>query len=199
MDLIGLWALRHACECARNQLKGVRVAVNVSPVQLADPEFVSLVQSVLESTGLPADRLELEITESVFIEDTEAALKQLHALHALGIHVALDDFGTGYSSLSYLCRFPFSTLKIDRSFVQEAMERPEALAVVQHIAQLARSLKMRTVCEGVETPEQLAMVIGAGIDEAQGYLLSAPKPLEFFNSFTEDWNTQQAPLEYLPE
>ena len=175
------------------------MAVNVSPVQLADPEFVSLVQSVLESTGLPADRLELEITESVFIEDTEAALKQLHALHALGIHVALDDFGTGYSSLSYLCRFPFSTLKIDRSFVQEAMERPEALAVVQHIAQLARSLKMRTVCEGVETPEQLAMVIGAGIDEAQGYLLSAPKPLEFFNSFTEDWNTQQAPLEYLPE
>ena len=199
MDLIGLWALRHACECGQNQLKGVRVAVNVSPVQLADPEFVSLVQSVLESTGLPADRLELEITESVFIEDTEAALKQLHALHALGIHVALDDFGTGYSSLSYLCRFPFSTLKIDRSFVQEAMERPEALAVVQHIAQLARSLKMRTVCEGVETPEQLAMVIGAGIDEAQGYLLSAPKPLEFFNSFTEDWNTQQAPLEYLPE
>ena len=75
----------------------------------------------------------------------------------------------------------------------------QALAVVQHIAQLARSLKMRTVCEGVETPEQLAMVIGAGIDEAQGYLLSAPKPLEFFNSFTEDWNTQQAPLEYLPE
>ena len=105
MDLIGLWALRHACECARNQLKSVRVAVNVSPVQLADPEFVSLVQSVLESTGLPADRLELEITESVFIEDTEAALKQLHALHALGIHVALDDFGTGYSSLSYLCAF----------------------------------------------------------------------------------------------
>lgn len=199
MDLIGLWALRHACECGQNQLSGVRVAVNVSPVQLADPQFVLMVQSVLESTGLPADRLELEITESIFIEDTETALRRLHDLHALGVRVALDDFGTGYSSLSYLCRFPFSTLKIDRSFVEEAMVRPEALAVVHHIAQLARSLRMRTVCEGVETQEQLAMVIAAGIDEAQGYLLSAPRPLDYFNTFTQDWNTQLAPLEYLPE
>ncbi len=199
MDHIGLWALRHACECGQNQLSGVRVAVNVSPVQLADPQFVLMVQSVLASTGLPADRLELEITESIFIEDTETALRRLHDLHALGVRVALDDFGTGYSSLSYLCRFPFSTLKIDRSFVEEAMVRPEALAVVHHIAQLARSLRMRTVCEGVETPEQLAMVIAAGIDEAQGYLLSAPRPLDYFNTFTQDWNTQLAPLEYLPE
>ncbi|MBX9832043.1 MAG: EAL domain-containing protein, partial [Burkholderiaceae bacterium] len=199
MDLIGLWALRHACECGQNQLSGVLVSVNVSPVQLADPQFVPMVQSVLESTGLPAERLELEITESVFIEDTDVALEQLHALHALGVRVALDDFGTGYSSLSYLCRFPFSTLKIDRSFVEEAMVRPEALAVVHHIAQLARSLNMRTVCEGVETSEQLAMVIAAGIDEVQGYLMSPPRPLEFFSTFTKDWDTQLAPLEYLPQ
>ena len=175
------------------------MSVNVSPVQLADPQFVPMVQSVLESTGLPAERLELEITESVFIEDTDVALQQLHALHALGVRVALDDFGTGYSSLSYLCRFPFSTLKIDRSFVEEAMVRPEALAVVHHIAQLARSLNMRTVCEGVETSEQLAMVIAAGIDEVQGYLMSPPRPLEFFSTFTQDWDTQLAPLEYLPQ
>ena len=155
-------------------------------------------QSVLESTGLPARRLELEITESIFIEDTAAALRQLHALHAIGVRIALDDFGTGYSSLSYLCRFPFSTLKIDRSFVEEAMVRPEALAVVHSIAQLARSLGMKTVCEGIETPEQLAMVIGAGIDEAQGYLLSAPRPLEHFQNFTEGWDTNLAPLEFLP-
>lgn len=199
MDLIGLWALRHACECGQNQLTGVLVSVNVSPVQLRDPQFVPMVQSVLGSTGLPADRLELEITESVFIEDTDIALQQLHALQALGVRVALDDFGTGYSSLSYLCRFPFSTLKIDRSFVEEAMVRPEALAVVHHIAQLARSLNMRTVCEGVETSEQLAMVIAAGIDEVQGYLLSPPRPLEFFSTFAQDWDTQLAPLEYLPQ
>lgn len=198
IDLIGLWGLRHACECAQRQLPGIVVAVNVSAVQLADPQFVQLVQSVLESTGLPAHRLELEITESIFIEDTAAALQQLHALHAIGVRIALDDFGTGYSSLSYLCRFPFSTLKIDRSFVEEAMVRPEALAVVHGIAQLARSLGMKTVCEGIETPEQLEMVIGAGIDEAQGYLLSAPRPLEYFQTFTESWDTQQAPLELLP-
>lgn len=197
MDLIGLWALRHACECGKNQLAGLRVAVNVSPVQLADPQFVAIVQSALESTGLPAERLELEITESVFIEDTEAALSQLHELRALGVHVALDDFGTGYSSLSYLCRFPFSTLKIDRSFVEEAMARPEALAVVHHIAQLARSLSMRTVCEGVETTDQLAMVVGSGIDEAQGYLLSAPLPLHQFRAFSLDWNSRKGTPEPL--
>ncbi|MCZ8221180.1 MAG: EAL domain-containing protein [Acidovorax sp.] len=191
MDLIGLWALRHACECAKKQLAGLRVAVNVSPVQLADSQFVELVQSTLISTGLPAEMLELEITESIFIEDAETALGQLHELRALGIHMALDDFGTGYSSLSYLCRFPFSTLKIDRSFVEEAMARPEALAVVHHIAQLARSLEMRTVCEGVETVDQLAMVVGSGIDEAQGYLLSAPLSLEQFCAFTLDWNNRQ--------
>ncbi|WP_440110601.1 putative bifunctional diguanylate cyclase/phosphodiesterase [Acidovorax sp. BL-A-41-H1] len=198
IELIGLWGLRHACECAQRQLPGIVVAVNVSAVQLADPQFVQLVQSVLESTGLPAHRLELEITESIFIEDTAAALQQLHALHAIGVRIALDDFGTGYSSLSYLCQFPFSTLKIDRSFVEEAMIRPEALAVVHGIAQLARSLGMKTVCEGIETPEQLAMVIGARIDEAQGYLLSAPRPLEHFRSFTEGWDTNLAPLEFLP-
>lgn len=198
IELIGLWALRHACESAQRQLPAIVVAVNVSAVQLADPQFVQLVQSVLQSTGLSPHRLELEITESVFIEDTDAALRQLHELHALGVRIALDDFGTGYSSLSYLCRFPFTTLKIDRSFVEEAMVRPEALAVVYSMAHLARALGMRTVCEGIETPEQLAMVIDAGIDEAQGYLLSAPRPLENFQSFTDGWDTQHAPLEFLP-
>ncbi|MDP3229233.1 MAG: bifunctional diguanylate cyclase/phosphodiesterase [Acidovorax sp.] len=200
IELMGLWALRHACECGQNQLQlqGTQVAVNVSAVQLADPQFVQLVQSVLESTRLPPERLELEITESVFIEDTEAALRQLHALRGLGVHIALDDFGTGYSSLSYLCRFPFSSLKIDRSFVVEAMVRPEALAIVHGIAGLARSLGMRTVCEGIETREQLAMIIDAGIDEAQGYLLSKPRPLDHFQTFTERWDTDHAPLEFLP-
>ena len=174
------------------------MAVNLSRAQLAQPGWIDSVGQVLRATGMPPACLQLEVTESLAAQDLDTQAR-LHELKEIGVKLALDDFGTGYSSLSYLCRFPFSTLKIDRSFVQEAMERPEALAVVQHIAQLARSLKMRTVCEGVETPEQLAMVIGAGIDEAQGYLLSAPKPLEFFNSFTEDWNTQQAPLEYLPE
>lgn len=198
IELVGLWALRHACECAHRQLPGIVAAVNVSAVQLADPQFAQLVQSVLQSTGLTPHRLELEITESVFIEDTDGALRQLHELHALGVRIALDDFGTGYSSLSYLCRFPFTTLKIDRSFVQEAMARPEALAVVHSMAHLARAVGMRTVCEGIETPEQLAMVIDAGIDEAQGYLLSAPRPLEHFQSFTDGWDTQHAPLEFLP-
>ncbi|MDD0809708.1 EAL domain-containing protein [Curvibacter sp. RS43] len=194
---LGLWALQQACASAMKELQGIEVSVNVSANQLAAPQFVETVQSVLEATGLPASRLTLEITESVLMEDTTTHLGQLHALRALGVRIALDDFGTGYSSLSYLCRFPFDTLKIDRSFVQEAMERPQALAVVHTITHLAQILGMKTVCEGVETRAQMKMVRDAGIHKAQGYLLSRPLPLDRFNALLQAWQAHDSPTDDL--
>lgn len=197
VELLGLWAMQRACEHAVRHLPGIEVSVNVSPKQLDDVHFVRMVETVLQSTAMPAHLLELEITESVFIDDAAAALRQLHALRGLGVRIALDDFGTGYSSLSYLCRFPFNTLKLDRSFVEEAMARSDALAVVHTITHLAQSLGMRSVCEGIETRAQLDMVRDAGIHEAQGYLLSRPMPLELFTAFAANWKAQDAPVSFL--
>jgi EAL domain-containing protein (putative c-di-GMP-specific phosphodiesterase class I) len=169
------------------------VSVNVSPLQLRDGQFVALVRETLRSTGLAAGLLELEITESVFIDDADTALAQLHALRNLGVRVALDDFGTGYSSLAYLRRFPFDTLKIDRSFVNEVLLRKDARAIVQMIAHLAATLGMRTVCEGVETEAELAAVAQAGCQEVQGYLVSPAVPVADFVQLQRRWRPQAAP------
>jgi diguanylate cyclase (GGDEF)-like protein len=193
IDELGRWALRQACRAAARELKGLTVSVNVSPLQLRDGAFVGHVRDALREFRLEPARLELEITESVFIEDAEAALEQLRALRGLGVRVALDDFGTGYSSLSYLRRFPFDTLKIDRAFVNEMLQQDDARAIVQMIANLAATLGMRTVCEGVETAEQLAAVGEAGCDEIQGYLISAPRPLADFVRLVRDWRQQPRP------
>ena len=187
IDELGGWALTQACRAGAGALSGLTVSVNVSPMQLRDEGFVDLVRHALQDSGMDASRLELEITESVFIDDADGALRRLHMLRDLGVRVALDDFGTGYSSLSYLRRFPFDTLKIDRSFIHEILLREDARAIVQMIANLASTLNVHTVCEGVETREQLQAITEAGCDQVQGYLISEPRPLAQVQQFRRDW------------
>lgn len=173
---LGALALQHACVAARG-LDGLNVAVNVSPLQLMEPRFVESVQRVLARTGLAPALLQLEVTESLMLEDAQAALRRLHALRELGVQVALDDFGTGFSSLAYLRAFPFHTLKIDRSFVRSLTEHADARAIVNTIVQMAGVLGMRTVAEGVETERELGLIRAICCDEVQGYLVARPMPL----------------------
>ena len=184
---VGMWVLRESCRVAAESLPGLTISVNVSPAQLHDDEFIGCVRDALEASALDPYRLELEITESVFIDDVDGALQRLHALRALGLRVALDDFGTGYSSLAYLRRFPFDTLKIDRAFVNELMTSLDTRAIVQMISQLAVTLNMRTVAEGVESASQLAAVTAVGCDEIQGWLVSPACPIDEFLVFWKGW------------
>ena len=184
---IGMWVLREACRVAVESMPGLTISVNVSPAQLHDDEFTGCVRDALAQTGFDPFRLELEITESVFIDDVDGALQRLHSLRGLGVRVALDDFGTGYSSLAYLRRFPFDTLKIDRAFVNELMNSIDTRAIVQMISQLALTLNMRTVAEGVESAAQLSVVSAVGCDEIQGWLVSPACPLDEFLVFWKDW------------
>ncbi|MDO9286166.1 MAG: EAL domain-containing protein [Aquabacterium sp.] len=173
---IGVWVLRQACLAAMAWPAPVRIAVNLSPVQFKSRTLLRDVLDALHDSGLPPQRLELEITEAVLLDDTEQALSVLHAMRERGIRISMDDFGTGYSSLSYLRRFPFDKIKIDRSFIQDAALGGDALAIVGAISSLGRSLGMSTTAEGVETDEQLAAVCAAGCVEVQGYLFSRPGP-----------------------
>jgi diguanylate cyclase (GGDEF)-like protein len=173
---IGEWVLAEACTTATGWLGEMRVAVNLSPAQFKSRNLVTAVSRALLDAGLRADRLELEITETVMLQDTEATLATLHQLHGLGAGIALDDFGTGYSSLSYLRRFPFDRIKIDQSFVRELGIRRDCGAIVRAVAGLSRDLGMATTVEGVETREQLALLRSAGCTEFQGYLFSPAVP-----------------------
>jgi diguanylate cyclase (GGDEF)-like protein/PAS domain S-box-containing protein len=175
---LGRLVLDIACREAASWQQPHRIAVNISPAQLRAGDLVATVAEVLTETGLAPERLELEITESLLIEDTEAALTTLNALKALGLRIVLDDFGTGYSSLSYLRRFPFDKLKIDRSFVQALGEDAEATAIVRAIVALANSLTLDVTAEGVETEAQLHMLQAESCSELQGYLLGRPAPAE---------------------
>ena len=171
---IGAWVMREACRHAAGWPEQLRIAVNVSSVQFHRPGLGEEIVRALASSGLAPHRLEVEITESVFLDGGEATLRQLHALRSLGIRIALDDFGTGYSSLSYLQSFPFDKLKIDRSFIQALITKPNASAVVRAITDLARALGMETTAEGVEQSEQLDQLIAYGCSSVQGFLLSRP-------------------------
>ncbi len=173
---IGEWALRTACSAAVTWPGEVKVAVNLSAVQFGACDLVDVASKALLASGLKPKRLELEVTESVLLDDDPAMLDVLHGLRGLGIQIALDDFGTGYSSLSYLRNFPFDKIKIDQTFVRDLSERQDCIAIVGAVAQLARSLDMATVAEGVETEDHLAKVRAAGCTEVQGYLLSRPVP-----------------------
>jgi len=172
---IGEWVLRRACADAAAWPNGIKVAVNVSPLQLREETWIETVVRTLGATGLPPDRLELEVTESVLIKNNESTLRTLHQLHALGVRIAMDDFGTGYSSLSYLRSFPFSKIKIDRSFIDESSI--DSLIIVQAVVSLASGLNMTTTAEGVETERQLEVIRAAGCTEMQGYLFSPPRPV----------------------
>ncbi len=179
---VGRWALwraalEHAAWCARGRLPP-RVAVNVSAAQLRRRDFVDQVKDALAPVDRAAERIDIEITESMLMDDTQGSIDKLKALQSLGLHVALDDFGTGYSSLSYLARLPINSLKIDRSFVIQMSKGPEQLAIVSTVISLARALNLRVVAEGVETEEQANLLRLLHCDEAQGYLFGRPVPPE---------------------
>ena len=173
---IGEWAIGEACRAAAHWPTGVAVAVNLSAAQFGSSDLVAIVSAALEASGLEPRRLELEVTESLILDQDPATVETLHRLRRLGVRIALDDFGTGYSSLSYLRSFPFDKIKIDQSFVRDLSQRPDCVAIVGAVAQLARSLAMATVAEGVETEDHLAKVRASGCTEAQGYLFSRPVP-----------------------
>jgi len=175
---IGEWVINRACADAATWADHIKVAVNLSPLQLINKGLVEVVTDALARTGLPAGRLEFEITETVLMQNTEVTLATLHQLRALGIHFSMDDFGTGYSSLSYLRSFPFNKIKIDRSFVRDISDQNSSLAIIKGVTSLAASLNMITTIEGVETAEQLDYVRPLGCAEIQGYLFSPPKSLE---------------------
>jgi diguanylate cyclase (GGDEF)-like protein/PAS domain S-box-containing protein len=175
---IGEWVLRKACTDAATWPGNVKVAVNVSPVQLRNETWAQVVVRTLEATGLSPNRLELEITESVLMQNSDATLRTLHQLRELGVRIAVDDFGTGYSSLSYLRSFPCDKIKIDRSFVDDLSNSINSLKIVQAVAHLASGLNMVTTAEGVETKWQLQVVRAAGCTEMQGNLFSPPRPVE---------------------
>jgi diguanylate cyclase (GGDEF)-like protein len=171
---IGAWMLRRACTDAMTWPDGVRVAVNVSAIQFRDPNLVATVATALADSGLPASRLEIEITESLLLEGEAATGALLHRLRGLGVRIAMDDFGTGYSSLGYLRSFPFDKIKIDQSFIRDLDSKPDSRAIVRAIIGLGRSLGMRTTAEGVETRTVLDILRTEGCAEAQGYLFSRP-------------------------
>ncbi|MHA3841766.1 putative bifunctional diguanylate cyclase/phosphodiesterase [Sphingomonas aestuarii] len=171
---IGEWVIREACRVARGWPDHVRVAVNVSPVQFRNPGLNTVILQALSETGLPPNRLELEITESLFIDNPDTTLASLHSLRALGVRVALDDFGTGYSSLSYLRSFPFDKIKIDRSFIIDLLGSDGATAIIKSITSLADALGMETTAEGVESAGQLDILREQGCSHIQGYYFSRP-------------------------
>ena len=174
---IGEWALREACAEAMKWPADIKVAVNnLSPVQFRSRNLVQVVISAPAQSGLSPGRLELEITESVFLAETETNLAILHQLRELGVSISMDDFGTGYSSLSYLRSFPFDKIKIDRSFVKDLAKRSDSVAIVRAISGLGRSLNITTTAEGVETMDQLDWLRAEGCNEVQGFLFSAARP-----------------------
>lgn len=179
---LGDWVLRQACMDATGWPDNVDVAVNLSPVQFKNPNLVSSVKAALRISGLPAHRLELEITESVLLQNSAATLAVLHELRGFGVRISLDDFGTGYSSLSYLRSFPFDKIKIDRSFVNELATRDDSMAIVRAVTSLGKSLGIVTTAEGVETEAQFELLRREGCTQAQGYLFSQPRPAAEVNA-----------------
>ncbi|TMM49109.1 EAL domain-containing protein [Qipengyuania marisflavi] len=175
---IGTWIMQEACrEAAANWPEDVKVNINVSPEQLLEPDFVTVVVRALSHSGLDPKRLEIEVTESIFVRDADIARKALEQCMALGCSIALDDFGTGYSSLGYLRKLSFSTIKVDRSFVQGAAQNSrESLAIIRAVVAMAESLEMTTTAEGVENEEEAEMIRKLGCDKIQGFHFGRPMP-----------------------
>jgi EAL domain-containing protein (putative c-di-GMP-specific phosphodiesterase class I) len=176
VDRLGEWVLRRACRAAA-EWPGLFVAVNLSPLQLARPDFVDLVIEAAGSAGLPLSRLELELTEKASFADFEQAERELCRLRAAGVRIALDDFGAGQSDLTYLRRLPIDRLKIDRSYVSDLATRRTAV-ILESLVRLAKALDLAVTAEGVETRAQFEFLRELGCDCAQGYLFSAPVPAE---------------------
>jgi diguanylate cyclase (GGDEF)-like protein len=175
---IGEWVIRQACATAARWPEDIRVAVNISAVQFRNPGLMQVIIGALAASGLHPTRLEIEITETVLLQDKETTLAVLHQLRELGVRIAMDDFGTGYSSLTYLQCFPFDKIKIDRSFVQDITENAGSLNIVRAVAALANGMGMTATAEGVETREQLDSIASEGCTEMQGFLFSQPLPVQ---------------------
>jgi len=184
---LGTWALTEACQRAAEWPAPLKIAVNLSPVQISTPNLDKVVKSILAETGLAPQRLELEITERLFMEDSEKTLSALHRLKELGVRISMDDFGTGYSSLSYLRSFPYDKIKVDRAFVSDLAAGTEHVVIVQAVVSIARALGMTTTAEGVETVGQKEFLAALGCDEAQGYLFSAPVTIEKVPAVIAAW------------
>lgn len=186
---LGELVLRVACREAAGWVRPLKIAVNLSPRQFSDIELPERILAILAETGLSPDRLELEVTETVIINDLSRALAVLHRLRAMGIHISMDDFGTGYSSLATLQAFPFDKIKIDRSFVSSMDDNPQSKAIVRAVLGLGHSLKMGVVAEGVETAAQLQFLSEAGCDEVQGFFIGRPQPVMIYADHTHpiDW------------
>ena len=180
---LGAWVLRTACLEAMCWPEEIKIAVNLSPVQFRDDRLPETIVGILQATGLPAGRLELEITEGVMLDDEERTMRMLSRLKAAGVDLSMDDFGTGYSSLSYLRRFPFDKIKVDRSFVRMLPEDAESAAIVRAIITMGSCLGMTTTVEGVETAEQYAFVAAEQCSQVQGYHVSRPLPSADFFAF----------------
>jgi len=175
---LGRWVIEIACAEAAAWALPLNISVNLSPAQFRDTDLLGFIQDVLKRTGLPPARLDLEVTEGLLLDDVEDVVKTMQALRAMGIRMVLDDFGTAHSNLSYLRGFPFDTVKIDRSFLRALSSDPQARALVEAILAMARALGLDVVGEGVETPEQLALLSHLKCRWVQGYLLGRPAPSE---------------------
>jgi diguanylate cyclase (GGDEF)-like protein/PAS domain S-box-containing protein len=178
--LLGERVLRQACQDAASWNPPLRLSVNVSPLQFVQGDLVSTIAAALTDSGLDPQLLELEITEGVLIDDANGTLVLLNRIRALGVKIVLDDFGTGFSSLSYLRHFPFSKVKIDKSFITDMMENDDVASIVKAVLLLSKSLNFEVVAEGVETKDQLDLLRELGCDQAQGYLISRPLPINNF-------------------
>ena len=189
---IGEWVLNTACKETAKWPDQIKVAVNLSPSQLNTRNLVKVVKNALSESGMAAHKLQLEITESVLMQNTFSTLATLHELRKLGVQIAMDDFGTGYSSLSYLRSFPFDKIKIDQSFIQDLSKGTEPLAIVHAVAGLAKCLNMISTAEGVETEQQLDALKAIGCTEMQGYLFSRPQPAKEVVQFFEKQNKGKA-------
>ncbi len=189
---LGKWILEEACKTAAGWDKPYSLAVNMSPMQIVDDDLATFIHELLVRTGLSPHRLELEVTESVLIENTDRALHILRRLKGLGVRIAMDDFGTGYSSLSYLQTFPFDKIKVDRSFVAGLSVNVHARAIVRAVVGLAQAIGVPVLAEGVETQEQLDLLQEQGCDEIQGYLISRPLKLEALDAWIADWEAGPA-------
>jgi diguanylate cyclase (GGDEF)-like protein len=185
---IGEWAMRQACQDATAWPRHVRLAVNLAPAQFQEANLVEVVARSLRESGLEADRLELEITETALISHTEDVQAKMLAIDALGVRLSLDDFGAGYSSLNYLDRFPVKKVKIDQAFARQAIDSPKTQAIIGAVSAMARELDIDLVAEGVETYAQLAFMASKNIFLIQGYLYSKPRPIEELAPLLESWS-----------
>jgi EAL domain-containing protein (putative c-di-GMP-specific phosphodiesterase class I) len=195
---IGRWVLREACRQARAWQERfpsdppLSISVNISARQFSDPRLVADVAAAIRDSGIAPTSLVLEITESLLIRETDGTIAKLRAIRAMGVRLAIDDFGTGYSSLSYLQRFPLDVLKIDRAFV-EAVGEAEGSALVRSIVDIGRSLRLSTVAEGIERPEQPAQLLALQCDMGQGFLMNRPQDAGAIDAFLARWQVSSQP------